>query len=83
MTRETAQREAHRRNSALKRPATHRWFVRMAGADGWTLVKVGGLPAGMSGALKTTTEARPRPPMADDPRPAHWQNVGGPWVPWV
>lgn len=82
MTREAAQREAHRRNAELKL-ATHRWFARStgAGADGWALVKVAGLPAALTGA-KTTTEAKPRPPMADDPRPAHWQNVGGPWVPW-
>jgi hypothetical protein len=83
MTRDAAQRAAHSRNSQLKL-ATDRWFPRRvcAGVDGWALVKVGGLPASLSGAMKTTTEAKPRPPMADDPRPAHWQNVGGPWVPW-
>ena len=32
--------------------------------------------------MKTTTDAKPRPPMADDPRPAHWRNTGGPWAPW-
>jgi len=36
----------------------------------------------LDAALKTTTEANPRPPMADDPRPAHWRNTGGPWAPW-
>jgi hypothetical protein len=82
MTREAAQREAHRRNSIHTRPATHRWFVCRAGAEGWALVKVAGLPAAGAGAWTTTTEARPRPSFAADPRPAHWQNVGGPWVPW-
>lgn len=79
MTREAAQREAHRRNTSPTRAATHRWFVRAAGADGWTLAKVVGLSAGLGGPLKTTTEAKPRPPVPDDPRAAHWQNVGGPW----
>jgi hypothetical protein len=83
MTREAAQREAHRRNTSLKPPATYRWFVRAAGPDDWTIVRVAGLPADARGPMKTTTEAKPRPPMADDPRPAHWQNVGGPWALWV
>jgi hypothetical protein len=76
MTREAAQREAHRRNAQL-RSATHRWFARGAGPHGWTLVKVTGLPVGSFGPLKTTTEAKPRPPMADDPRPSFERNVGG------
>ena len=29
------------------------------------------------GPLTTTTEAKPRPPMADDPRPSFERNVGG------
>lgn len=79
MTREAAQREAQRRNRELPSAATHRWFVRGRDAEGWTLVKVAGLPHDALGPLKTTAEAKPRPPMADDPRPAQWQNVGGPW----
>ncbi len=76
MNREAAQREAHRRNAQLT-VATHRWFARGGGKDGWTLVKVAGLPAGVPGPLTTTTEAKPRPPMADDPRPSFERNVGG------
>ncbi len=30
--------------------------------------------------LKTATEAKPKPPQPDDPRPAYWQNTGGPWI---
>lgn len=82
MTHEAAQREARQRNAALNSTAAYRWFVRAAGTDDWALVKVAGLPIDVLGPLQTTTEAKPRPPMADDPRPAHWQNVGGPWVPW-
>jgi hypothetical protein len=30
--------------------------------------------------LKATTEAKPKPQEADDPRPAYFRNVGGPWA---
>lgn len=40
-------------------------------------MKVSGLPASVLGALTTTTEAKPRPPIADDPRPSFQRNVGG------
>ena len=85
MTREAAQREAQRRNAETKPASGQRWFVRAVGAGGWALVKVAGLPADLLGPLKTTTEAKPRPPMADDPRPAYWRDVGSPWTaggPW-
>jgi len=29
---------------------------------------------------RTMTEAKPKPPMADDPRPAAWVNIGGPYA---
>jgi len=29
--------------------------------------------------LLSAQEARPKPPTADDPRPAMWRNVGGPY----
>ena len=31
-------------------------------------------------ALGTTQESKPRPPQADDPRPATWRDVGGPYI---
>ena len=77
MTREAAELQAQHRNATLSSAARHRWFVRGAGADGWTLVKVAGLPAGGLGPLTATTEAKPRPPMADDARPSFDRNVGG------
>ena len=80
MTREAAQREAQRRNAETKPASGQRWFVRAVGAGDWALVKVAGLPADVLGPLKTTTEAKPRPPMADDPRPAYWRDVGSPWT---
>jgi len=77
MTRQAAQREAQRRNAQLKSASRHRWFVRAADGGGSMLVKVVGLPASVLGPLITTTEAKPRPPMADDPRPSFERNVGG------
>jgi hypothetical protein len=31
-------------------------------------------------AREPNTEATRKPPYADDPRPAYWRNVGGPWA---
>jgi hypothetical protein len=57
---------------------SHRWLLRQ-GEDGWTVVKVP-LPEGRGlRPLTTGSEARPRPPHPDDPRPAHVQNVPGAW----
>jgi hypothetical protein len=39
-------------------------------------VKVEMPPGARIDPLKTTTEAVPKPPQADDPRTAHNQNVG-------
>ena len=33
----------------------------------------------MADSLLSAQEARPKPPTADDPRPAMWRNVGGPY----
>ena len=42
----------------------------------WDVAKVG-LPG--RGPIVNVQEAKPRPPHPDDPRPAHWRNVGGPY----
>jgi hypothetical protein len=48
---------------------THRWFAR-EGPEGWGVVKVA-LPEGLEiRPLSESTEARPRPPQAEDPRTA-------------
>jgi hypothetical protein len=39
------------------------------------------LPPGMEiEPLGETTEAKPKPPQADDPRPSFHRNVGGPYA---
>jgi hypothetical protein len=79
MTRE----EAEARAAALNRehPDRHvaRWMVG-EGGDGWEVARVS-LPGGVRiDPLKATTEAKPRPQPADDPRSALGRNVGGPYA---
>ncbi len=58
---------------------THRWMPNEQPDGSWILVKVR-MPPGMRvDPLKTTTEAKPKPPQPDDPRPAHMRNAPGAW----
>ena len=58
--------------------AANQWFARGT-EDGWTVVKVP-LPQGLRRqSLTPTIESKPKPPQADDPRPAHQRNVPGAW----
>ena len=46
----------------------------------WTVIKVR-MPPGMKpDRLKSTTEAKPKPPQPDDPRTSYDRGVGGPWI---
>jgi hypothetical protein len=56
--------------------ATHSWLPREIAPGEWAIVRVG-MPSQQP--LGSITEAKPRPPMADDPRPALWRDVGGPY----
>jgi len=56
--------------------ATHSWLPRELADGDWTVVKVA-VPSARP--LATAQEAKPRPPQADDPRPALWRDVGGPY----
>jgi hypothetical protein len=79
MTRTEAESRAAELNREHPERAKYRWLAR-EGGDGWQVARIS-LPAGLRiDPIKTTTEARPRPPQADDPRPAFWQNAGGPWT---
>jgi hypothetical protein len=77
MTQDEAQAECDRRSREHPDRLTHSWLPRQ-GADGeWAVVRVsipGNRPTG------SLQEAKPRPPSADDPRPAFWRDAGGPWV---
>jgi hypothetical protein len=58
----------------------YQWFVR-EGSDGECVVVKVGVPAGkLVDPLKATTEAKPEPAQAEDPRPVLWKDVGGPYA---
>lgn len=44
-------------------------------------LKLDGVELEGPGPVEETTEAKPKPPQADDPRPSLWRNVGGPYAP--
>ena len=76
MTRDEAIAECSRLAREHDDRATHSWLPRELGPGHWAVVKVG-VPR--HAPLGSITEARPRPPQADDPRPALWRDVGGPY----
>jgi hypothetical protein len=60
--------------------ATHKWIPRETADGGWEVAKIK-VPAGLRlGSLKETVETKPKPPEPDDPRPAYWRNIGGPYA---
>jgi hypothetical protein len=77
MTHEEALAECRRLADEHPDHATHSWLPRESADGDWTVVKIG-VPG--SRPLATAQEAKPRPPQADDPRPAMWRDVGGPYA---
>jgi hypothetical protein len=77
MTRDEAIAEAARLTREHPDRATHSWLPREIAPGEWGVAKVD-LPA--RGPIVNVQEAKPRPPHPDDPRPAHWRNVGGPYA---
>ena len=55
-----------------------RWLVRETAPGDWSPVRVTIPGMRAKGPLKTTTEARPRPEQAPDPRPLVNPNWGAP-----
>lgn len=76
MTRDEAQAECRRLAAEHPDRATHSWLAREDADGDWTVVKIGAVGAR---PLGTRQESKPRPPQADDPRPAMWRDVGGPY----
>jgi hypothetical protein len=75
MTKAEAEQERDRLTREHPDRATHRWMTR-ADAGDWSVVKVGIPPTRRVDPLKATTEAKSKPPQAEDPRTAHARNVG-------
>ncbi|HEX2410304.1 MAG TPA: hypothetical protein VHJ39_03960 [Solirubrobacteraceae bacterium] len=79
MTREQAEARAAELNREHPDRHAARWIARAAG-DGWEVARVS-LPGGARiDPLTATTEAKPRPQPAEDPRSALGRNVGGPYA---
>ena len=76
MTRDEALTECRRLGEEHPDRATHSWLPRVLDEE-WSVVKVS-VPGKLS--LVTAQASRPRPPQADDPRPALWRGVGGPYA---
>jgi hypothetical protein len=74
MNREQAQSERDR--MAAEHPDVT-WLVAEETPGAWTVVKVGLAPTAPTG---NTTEARPKPDYAEDPRNITEKNRGGNWV---
>jgi len=77
MTRDEALAECGRLAREHADRATHSWLPRELAPGEWALVKVG---VARQPPLGTREEAKPRPAHADDPRPALWRDVGGPYI---
>jgi hypothetical protein len=56
---------------------THQWMPRRTD-NGWQVIKIALKPP--EDKLTSETHAAEKPDQADDPRPAYWRNVGGPWA---
>jgi hypothetical protein len=78
VTREEAEREAAKLSEQHPERETHAWFARQDATGEWSVVKVRMPGSQIHG--KATVEAKPKPPQADDPRPAMWRDVGGPYA---
>jgi hypothetical protein len=76
MTRADALSECRRLAAEDPDRATHSWIPRELPDGRWTVAKLGVPPRA---PMATAQEAKPRPPQADDPRPALWRDVGGPY----
>ena len=74
MTRAEAEARCAELNAAREADDPGHWMAREAG-DGWEAVRVNVPGLAERGPLKETTEARPRPQTADDPRPSSVQQV--------
>ena len=72
MTRDDAEALRKQLQAEHEDRATHSFMVREAGPGEWEVVKVSLPPRS---PLRTTVEAKPRPPQSDDALP--WQSAGG------
>ena len=73
MTHEQAERRAAELN-ADRSDVTGHWMAQRIDSD-WRVVKIAGAVAGARDGLTASTQQRPKPDYAPDPRPLNEQNV--------
>ena len=73
MTRDEAERRAAQLNAATTDPSGT-WTAQRIGSE-WHVVKIAGAAVHTNAPLKATTEQRPKPDYAPDPRPLNEQNA--------
>jgi hypothetical protein len=79
MQRESAEREAARRNNDPARVSSDRWFARERDGGEWSIVRVAGWPVAPTIApMRCSIEAKPRPQQPDDPPANLWASWAGP-----
>jgi hypothetical protein len=81
MTREEAESESARLCAEHPNRRRYRWFAQECGQRGWVVARVP-LPRGarVIDPLKTTVEAKPKPPLSDDPRTSIAKHTGGTYI---
>lgn len=77
MTREQAVETARELGATHEDRGTHRWVPRERPDGSWEVAKVGVPHALRQADYKETVGAKPKPPEADDPRPAYLRNAPG------
>jgi hypothetical protein len=73
MTREEAQARCAQLNADPDRE--RQWFARQVAPQEWEVVSVAAPDGIRLGPLTATTEAKPRPAQAPDPRPSLFRNI--------
>lgn len=79
MTRADVEREVERLNREHPEREAYRWMARSSDEGEWSIARVPVRLGARIDPLQVTTEAKPEPPQADDPRTAQQQNA--PWGP--
>ncbi len=78
MRRQEVECEVERLNREHPEREAYRWMARSNDDDEWSIVRVPTKPGAKIDPLKATTEAKPQPQQADDPRSAQQRNA--PWA---
>lgn len=78
MSRDEVEQEVDRLNRDHPERGSYRWLARSSADGEWSIARIPTRPGARIDPLKTSTEAKPKPPQAEDPRSAFpHRNVPG------